>query len=46
METILWIILGMFIGWNLPQPVYAKWFQTKVIQLFQKLKSTNKETTN
>lgn len=46
METILWIILGMFIGWNLPQPMYAKWFQNKVIQLFQKLKSTNKETTN
>ncbi len=46
METILLIILGMFVGWNLPQPEYAKWFQHKVIQLFLKLKATDKEGKN
>jgi hypothetical protein len=44
MEMILFIILGMFVGWNLPQPAYAKWFQNKVVQLFNKLKTTDKET--
>ena len=30
METILFILLGMFIGWNLPQPSWAKLVQEKV----------------
>lgn len=29
-DIIIWIIVGMFIGWNLPQPFWAKWLQNKV----------------
>ena len=46
MEILLWIILGMFVGWNFPQPLYAKWVQSKVLNLFAKAKSlsdTNKK---
>ena len=34
LETIFWIIVGMFIGWNFPQPEYAKSFQQNVMFLF------------
>jgi len=27
LDTIFIIIIGMFAGWNLPQPAYAKWIQ-------------------
>ena len=37
METIFYIIIGMFIGWNLPQPVYAKFIQNKVLTLLRNL---------
>ena len=37
METILYIIIGMFIGWNLPQPKYAKYIQDKVLTLLRNL---------
>lgn len=37
METIFYIILGMFIGWNLPQPAYAKFIQDKVLTLLRNL---------
>ena len=38
MEMILWIIIGMFVGWNFPQPLYAKWIQAKVLNFFAKAK--------
>lgn len=37
METILFILLGMFIGWNFPQPSYAKIIQDKVLTLLRNL---------
>ena len=37
MEIILYIIIGMFIGWNLPQPTYAKFIQDKVLTLLRNL---------
>lgn len=39
METILFILLGMFIGWNFPQPAYAKLIQNKVLDFVRKLVS-------
>jgi len=24
METLFWLALGLFIGWNIPQPTWAK----------------------
>lgn len=28
---LTWLIVGLFIGWNLPQPVWAKTVQDKVV---------------
>ena len=39
MDTILMILLGMFIGWNIPQPAYAKFIQDKVLGFFRNLMS-------
>ena len=39
MDTILMILLGMFIGWNFPQPTYAKFIQDKVLGFFRNLMS-------
>ena len=36
MTTILVFILGAFIGWNFPQPDFAKAIQTKILDLFKK----------
>lgn len=30
MDIILLILLGMFIGWNLPQPTWARFVQQEV----------------
>jgi len=34
LETIFWIVVGAFIGWNFPQPVWAKGFQEKYLQKY------------
>jgi len=31
MEFLLWVLVGLFIGWNLPQPWYAKKAQDWVL---------------
>jgi hypothetical protein len=36
LDTILWLAVGAFIGWNFPQPAFAKTFQEKVLSLFAK----------
>lgn len=33
MSTLVILLIGMFIGWNLPQPGWARAIQDKVIQL-------------
>ena len=33
MGTIITLLIGMFIGWNLPQPEWARAVQDKVMQL-------------
>jgi hypothetical protein len=35
LDILLWVFLGAFIGWNLPQPDFAKKLQGKVISLFK-----------
>lgn len=35
LSSIFWLVLGLFIGWNLPQPEWAKNFQEKVKSLFE-----------
>ncbi len=34
LETLFWIGVGAFVGWNLPQPTWAKNFQEKHLQKY------------
>jgi hypothetical protein len=38
-NTLLLVLIGAFIGWNLPQPAWAKWLQAKGVSLFNRIKS-------
>jgi len=44
MYTLIILVIGVFIGWNLPQPTWAKIIQDKVVGLVRSLfdKSTNR----
>ncbi len=30
LETLFWLAVGLFLGWNLPQPAWAKSVQEKL----------------
>lgn len=32
MGTLFWILIGAFIGWNFPQPSWAKYIQEKIVE--------------
>jgi hypothetical protein len=34
--TIFWTLVGAFVGWNFPQPEWAKTIQGKIKSLFDK----------
>lgn len=34
---LFWLVVGLFIGWNVPQPTYAKMVQDKVVKLAKML---------
>ena len=36
MNILLWIAIGAFIGWNFPQPWWAKAIQEKIIRMLPK----------
>lgn len=36
MGTMFWVLIGAFIGWNFPQPWWAKYIQAKVVAKFTK----------
>lgn len=36
LETIFWLAVGAFIGWNFPQPRFAKDLQAKIMAFFKK----------
>ena len=36
LETIFWLAVGAFIGWNFPQPEFAKAIQAKILGMFRK----------
>jgi hypothetical protein len=36
LDTLLWIAVGAFIGWNFPQPSWAAAIQAKVKSFFTK----------
>jgi hypothetical protein len=35
LETLFLVLLGAFIGWNFPQPEFAKKLQAKVLAVFK-----------
>ena len=35
----LWIALGAFVGWNLPQPFWAKYVQIRVVESYKKFRA-------
>jgi hypothetical protein len=35
LEALIWIAVGMFIGWNFPQPEFAKNIQEKIKSWFK-----------
>jgi hypothetical protein len=35
LETLFWLALGAFVGWNFPQPEFAKRLQAKVLAVFK-----------
>lgn len=36
LETLFWMAVGAFIGWNFPQPGFAKNIQTRLMGAFKK----------
>lgn len=36
LETLFWFALGAFVGWNFPQPAFAKTIQARVLAMFKK----------
>lgn len=36
LETLIWVVVGLFVGWNFPQPDYAKAIQNKILGIFKK----------
>lgn len=36
LETLFWLAIGAFVGWNFPQPVFAKQIQAKVVAMLRK----------
>ncbi|MEA2094715.1 MAG: hypothetical protein U9P11_09155 [Pseudomonadota bacterium] len=39
MSTLITLLIGMFIGWNLPQPAWARALQDKVVDFLHGLTS-------
>jgi hypothetical protein len=38
LDTVLWIAVGAFVGWNFPQPFWAKMIQDKIKSMINKEK--------
>jgi hypothetical protein len=36
LDILLWVIVGAFIGWNFPQPIWAKVMQEKLQAMITK----------
>lgn len=36
MDTLFWLAVGAFVGWNLPQPFWARMLQSKLLDLLNK----------
>jgi len=38
LETLFWLALGAFVGWNFPQPQFAKNLQVKFLEALKSKK--------
>ena len=36
LETVILLAIGLIVGWNFPQPDYAKAIQAKILGIFKK----------
>jgi hypothetical protein len=36
LDTLLWVAVGAFVGWNFPQPFWAKAIQAKIAEMISK----------
>jgi hypothetical protein len=34
LQTLFWLLVGAFVGWNVPQPQFAKNIQEKYLQKY------------
>jgi len=37
MSTLLILVIGIFIGWNLPQPAWARAIQDKLVNMIREI---------
>ena len=35
LEIIFWVAVGAFIGWSVPQPLWAQALQAKIVGMFK-----------
>lgn len=42
LSVVFWIVLGIFIGWNLPQPNWAKSVQEKIAGIWNGIRGNQK----
>lgn len=35
-DILFWVAVGAFVGWNFPQPFWAKYIQNRVIAMFSR----------
>lgn len=36
LEALFWFVIGAFVGWNFPQPSWAKGIQQRIISTLRK----------
>lgn len=36
LEALFWVLVGAFIGWHVPQPLWAANLQAKILGVFKK----------
>jgi hypothetical protein len=35
MSTLFWVLVGAFVGWNFPQPWWARFIQEKIVTMIK-----------
>lgn len=38
LDSLVWILIGAFVGWNLPQPAWARWMQQYIAERIHNFK--------